>query len=58
MVMFVIHGTYTPWTKPLPPPGEAEWASAVKQGMVLLPLNGQNDFLMSTPGPGMGKLSF
>lgn len=58
MAMFVIHGAYTPFTKTLPPPGEAEWGSTVKQGMVPLPLYGQSDFLMSNPGLGMRKLHF
>lgn len=56
--MFGIHEAYTPLTKPLPPPGEAEWGSTVKRGMVPLLLYGQSDFLMSTPGLGVRKLSF
>lgn len=58
MAMFVIHGAYIPLTKPLLPPGEVEWGSTVKQGMVPLPLYGQSDFLMSNSGLGMRKFSF
>lgn len=58
MAMFDLPGTYTPLTKPFPSPGEAQWGSTVKQGMVPLPLYGQSDFLTSNPGLGMRKLSF